>query len=333
MAFSYRAGIGSSDIEGSGNTSIGVNTILNGSEYGISVGYNNYTYKMGHSISIGCNNICNYDISESHNIIIGSDNDTPAIDSIIIGSNNTLNDSKTTNNIIISSNKRLLADSNIILHTSPNFIEFTNQGTIYISGGTNESDGSTYAPTTNQHQVYIGFGSAYTTYITDYGNSWSAPSDMNDKIINIKISPNKALNFISSLDVYDYSYNRRQEYNYDIDSIDDYNEDDISTLKTDLKIPDDVTDIKKYITEKRGLHPFFYDKSSHKQGTKKQKETFIGLMAQEVNQKLIEFFGSSKPSIVKNLSDSDEESNMILTYLNLLPFLIASIKELNNNIK
>lgn len=185
-------------------------------------------------------------------------------------------------------------------------------------------------------------GGSTQTNIYHYGTLRSQ-SDINDKI-DISEIPNGATELFKQLTPIEYYYNYRDEY---IEQ-EEWSEQEIETIdelgNTQKEIIQ-VCNLSKEEQEKRKKYgQGTYDKEAWQQGLKKHTDPQVGLSAQELLQALENIYGDSRafPLVGDNFDNfeleegeeipEDIEHRYNIAYINLIPFLIKSIKELDARI-
>lgn len=168
-------------------------------------------------------------------------------------------------------------------------------------------------------------------------------SDINDKI-DISEIPNGATELFKQLTPIEYYYNYRDEY---IEP-EEWSEQEIETIdelgNTQKEIIQ-VCNLSKEEQEKRKKYgQGTYNKEAWQQGLKKHTDLQVGLSAQELLQALENIYGDSRafPLVGDNFDNfeleegeeipEDIEHRYNIAYINLIPFLIKSIKELDARI-
>lgn len=185
-------------------------------------------------------------------------------------------------------------------------------------------------------------GGTSQTNIYHYGTLRSQ-SDINDKI-DISEIPNGATELFKQLTPIEYYYNYRDEY---IEP-EEWSEQEIETIdelgNTQKEIIQ-VCNLSKEEQEKRKKYgQGTYNKEAWQQGLKKHTDLQVGLSAQELLQALENIYGDSRafPLVGDNFDNfeleegeeipEDIEHRYNIAYINLIPFLIKSIKELDARI-
>lgn len=212
-------------------------------------------------------------------------------------------------NVIIGSNITVYPATN----TSPS--GGTNmylQNAIVISG----AEETVYA---SANTIYLG-NSDITTFNCHV--SLTVTSDERDKTDITDIPPEKALAFINELTPIQYVHNDRSKY-----LLRETRTDENGNVSPD---PDGENE-KTY----RRWGFCDYDREAHARGDKKGSRKRAGLRAQQVQQALIDVFGSDNYAAIVNDNFYDEpdranipvENHLSLSYERLVPFLIAAVKE------
>lgn len=184
-----------------------------------------------------------------------------------------------------------------------------------------------------------------------YYGTLRSQSDINDKI-DVSEIPNGATELFKQLTPIEYYYNYRDEYiepeewlEEEIEIKDEngnivYDEEG-NSLKDIIR----TCNLSKEEQEKRKKYgQGTYDKEAWQQGLKKHTDPQVGLSAQELLQALENIYGNSRafPLVGDNFDNfeleegeeipEDIEHRYNIAYINLIPFLIKSIKELDARI-
>lgn len=147
-------------------------------------------------------------------------------------------------------------------------------------------------------------------------------SDERDKTDIEQIDSAKALDFITSLDTFTYVDNDRHKYL-------------LREKNENGELDENGENNKLYDT-----YGFCdYDREAHQNGTLKGDRRRVGCSAQQLQQKEIELFGNDNYARIvnDNQHDLDEkppvENQLTVDYTALIPFLMASVKELKSIIE
>ena len=306
---------GSSNSGGTGNKSIsiGSNAAATG-ENGIAIGYNAYSSKLN-SIAIGSHSDSSSRVtaSETCSIAIGSYN-TKAAGSYSIalgyGSQTSATETVAIGDTAITSGENSIA------------IGYGAKATEYCSVAIGRAATSVAAST-----MVLG-NSSYTSTIRLLSSSGTVvTSDARDKI---NIEPLKdSLGFINSLRPVTYNLNDRTSYAINDDEIDKEND-----------------EYKKYLIEKNNfnLEIPYYNKEEYKNGTKAHERNLVGLVAQDVVDSVLEYYGSEDyVNLVNrdsynsgrdiNSSNDSSYDKLYMNYTSFIPILIKAIQEQEEKIK
>lgn len=172
------------------------------------------------------------------------------------------------------------------------------------------------ATATASHTIQLG-GSA-NSYVYYYG-TLSSRSDERDKADLVDFDDAKSLQFITSLRTFSYVRNPRGAY--------EYTEEERAGARE--------------LHREYGLAP--YDAAAHEAGTKKGSRRRAGVSAQDVQAKMQAVYGDEEIAnlVCDNLYDRRQageeipegvESQLEVSYLSLVPFLISAVREQQRHI-
>ena len=187
----------------------------------------------------------------------------------------------------------------------------------------------------------IMFGDSGIGYVMWKGGTNLHTSDIRDKT-DIEEIPNGATEFLDKLTPIKYRNNFRDQYQ-EPEEWTEVEKNDIIEEDENEEYPQRVCNLSAEEREKR--EKYFlgtYDKEAWAAGTKKSDIVKLGVTAQDVLQALEDVYGDSKlfPLVYDALEDytdeelpEDVERQYSLDYIQLIPFLIKSIQEMDARIK
>jgi hypothetical protein len=324
-------------------TAVGSFAKCNG-KHSVALGsYANTTSAATNAVAIGmeanasnanCIAIGRYTKAASSGVIaIGMNAESNALFSVAIGYNTTLNNSPYSVAIgynCVGTNSETIVIGTGCKSSSESSITIGDYSQTVSSWGSIAIGSSAYSSANRSTAIgyYATIGSVGYCVIGSSGNisviggyaGWTNLSDERDKTDITPVS--KCLDFINALNPVQYVNNARGRY------------DNEECRKKNIE------ESTRY--EATGFSE--YDRESHRKGTKKGTRKRVGLIAQQVQNTLMEIYGTDNYADIvhdtlydthkKNIKVSEKfESQKFITYQNFIPFLIGAVQELTKENK
>ncbi len=194
-----------------------------------------------------------------------------------------------------------------------------------------------HAEVTTSNTIQLGSNNSLSTLSCRV--ALTVTSDERDKI-DIK-DTEKSLEFLNKIRTVTYKFNHRNLYHSDVEVEEkqEYDENG-EAIPVVLSAEDEKKKIIKKKRQKLGIYD--YDKEEYKKGTKKGSRGRVGVLAQQVQQALVDVYNDDNYAdlITDSLYDinSDEieegmENTLGVNYQSFIPFLIDGVNILSNQNK